>query len=371
MSGSAAAARCRIDLRDRTEEIVRAAARAPSLHNAQPWAFRVGPADVEVYADRRRRVPVADPDDRQLFLGVGAAVFGVRLALADLGLRAVVRLARQPGCPELAAVVTAAGPTDTGEHQALYDQLSRRRTVRGPFTDDAVPVPLQIRLTGTVRSEGATPRWLVHEEERRALAAVVLAAERRCRSDPAFRAELEHWSGPKVARDGAGIPATSLRGAAAEAGAGAVFALRGFPGGDVRGAVAGEELQSAVPDDAHGQADGGPAVEKPVDPGAQALQVDRGHGSPSTADDGDRAVRVPQQVAADRAGEVGEQAAAAAGADDDQAASFAGLDESPGGGGEDRTVIHRHGGMPLGTGPEGRLLEAAKHRPDATSGDRQ
>jgi nitroreductase len=230
MSGSATAARCRIDLRDRAEEIVRAASWAPSLHNAQPWAFRVGPADVEVYADLHRRVPVADTDDRQLFIGVGAAVFGVRLALAHLGLRPVVRLAREPGRPELAAVVTAAGPADAGAQARLYDQLPRRRTARGPFTDDAVPVPLQVRLAETARSEGATPHWAVHLKERRALAAVVLAAERQRGSDAAFRAELAHWTGPEMARDAAGIPAASLTGAAAEAGAGTVFALREFPG---------------------------------------------------------------------------------------------------------------------------------------------
>jgi nitroreductase len=79
-----------VDLSGYAEEIVRAASRAPSLHNAQPWLFRVGAAEVEVWADLRRRIPVADPDDRQLFIGVGAAVYGVRLAFGHLGLRTMV-----------------------------------------------------------------------------------------------------------------------------------------------------------------------------------------------------------------------------------------------------------------------------------------
>ena len=107
MSGFAVARRCGIDLRDRAEEIVRAASRAPSLHNAQPWAFRVTPAEVEVYADWDRRVPIADPWTGSSFIGLGAAVFGVRLALARLGLRSVVQLVREPSRPDLAAVVAA------------------------------------------------------------------------------------------------------------------------------------------------------------------------------------------------------------------------------------------------------------------------
>ena len=233
--GPATTARRRVDLRDHAEEVVRAARWAPSLHNAPPWAFRIGPAEVEVYADRGRRVPVADPEDRQLFLGVGAAVFGVRSALAHLGLRPVVRLAREPTRPDLAAVVVAAGPAgtaDTQEYRALYPQLGRRRTVRGPFTDDAVPVPLQVRLTEVARRECVTARWLVHRDARQVLAGIVLAAERERRSDPAFRAELAYWTGPEAARDGSGIPAESLRGAARFAGSGAQFALRDFPGGE-------------------------------------------------------------------------------------------------------------------------------------------
>jgi hypothetical protein len=232
MSGFAVARRCGIDLRDRAEEIVRAASRAPSLHNAQPWAFRVGPAEVEVYADWERRVPIADPVDRQLFIGLGAAVLGVRLALARLGLRPVVQLAREPSRPQLAAVVAASDSTDTGEDRELYAQLDRRRTVRGPFTDDAVPLPLQRGLTEVARSECVTARWLVQQDDRRALAAIVLAAERKQRSDPRFRAELAQWTGSEIAFEGAGIPPESVRGAAALAGARAVFALRDFSGGE-------------------------------------------------------------------------------------------------------------------------------------------
>ena len=135
----------RVDLRSHAEEIVRAASRAPSHHNAQPWAFRVERAEVEVYADRGRRVPVADPDDRQLFIGLGAAVFGARLALSHLGVRSVVRLARSSTRPDLAAVVVAVGgQADLDGNDRLYAELDRRRTVRGSFTDDAVPVPVPV-----------------------------------------------------------------------------------------------------------------------------------------------------------------------------------------------------------------------------------
>lgn len=54
-----------VDLRLDAEALATAAGMAPSLHNAQPWAFRVERDHVDVFLDRGRLLPVADPADRQ------------------------------------------------------------------------------------------------------------------------------------------------------------------------------------------------------------------------------------------------------------------------------------------------------------------
>ncbi len=218
------------DLVRHAEEIVRAAGRAPSHHNAQPWAFRVAPGAVEVWADRSRGMSVADPAGRQLLLGVGAAVYGVRLALAWLSVRPRVRLHPDRREQDLAAVVEAAAagaPTD--EEARLYPELPRRRTVRGPFTDEPLPVPLQVTLAEAAEAEGAALRWVVGQGERRGLAALATTAEREQQADPAFRAELARWVGtPEGGR--AGVPVAAL-GPTAGAGHAAEFPLRDFSGG--------------------------------------------------------------------------------------------------------------------------------------------
>ena len=183
-----------VDLRAHAEEIVWAASRAPSYRNIQPWAFRVGARQVEVYADRSRRCPVADPRDRQMFVGLGAAVFGVRLALGQLGLRPVVGLSRDPNDPDLAAVVVAAGPGhELDEDQRLHRQLGRRRTVWAPFTEDPVPVPVQVQLTELVRHEGAVLQWLVRSGDRRTVADLTRLAVTQQVTDDRIRAEAATW----------------------------------------------------------------------------------------------------------------------------------------------------------------------------------
>jgi hypothetical protein len=70
-----------------TAAVLQAAGLAPSVHNTQPWRFRVTPDVIELHADPTRRLPVADPEDVELRLACGAALFNLRLALHGHGVR--------------------------------------------------------------------------------------------------------------------------------------------------------------------------------------------------------------------------------------------------------------------------------------------
>src|SRR5262249_3605639 len=54
------------------------AARAPSVHNTQPWRFGVTPHAIELYADPGRKGP-QDAIGRELLSHGGGAQFGVRV----------------------------------------------------------------------------------------------------------------------------------------------------------------------------------------------------------------------------------------------------------------------------------------------------
>jgi nitroreductase len=183
-----------VDLRDHADEIVWAATRAPSYRNTQPWLIRVAARQVEVYADRSRSCPVADPEGRELFLGLGAAVFGARLALTRLRVRPVVGLSRDHAHPDLAAVIVAAGPVHApDEDDRLYDQLGRRRTIWTPFTEEPFPVELEVELADRIRHEGATPRWLLEARTRRLVADLARHAAADRLEDRELRLETAHW----------------------------------------------------------------------------------------------------------------------------------------------------------------------------------
>jgi hypothetical protein len=227
------AAAAAVDLREHALRIAASAGTAPSHHNAQPWAFRVDAGSVEVWADPTRQLGVADPEGRQMLIGVGAALYVVRLELAELGAANEVELLPDPGQPELAAVVRVTGPGGaTADTHALWRQLPRRRTVRHRMRSDLEPAVRQM-LAAQVAAEGATLHWVDALADRRSLASLVVLAEHAQQRDPVFLQELADWVGAEALAAGGGVPEYAM-GPAAAAGYAAELPLRDFAGGRQR-----------------------------------------------------------------------------------------------------------------------------------------
>lgn len=217
------------DLRPYARMLAEAAGRAPSLHNTQPWRLRVRPDVVELWLDPARVLPVADPAGRQAQLGLGAATFTLRLALAKLGWAAATELRPDHDRPDLVARVRVGGARQaTAAERGLLTALGVRRTVRTPFRGEEIPVPLRVAWGDHAAGEGGVLRWVEQPGERRGVAGLVARAERLQQTDPAFRAELAAWTGTTAG--GEGVPAHAL-GVTAAAGHAAEFALRDFAGG--------------------------------------------------------------------------------------------------------------------------------------------
>jgi nitroreductase len=191
--------------------LIAVAARAPSVHNTQPWRFRLSQGSIEMFADTRRRLQV-DPEGRELLISCGAALFGLRLAVRSLGYQPVVDLG--PALPRrrlLARVsLGAATPITEGERQMLK-ALPHRHTHRGPFEAASLPAGLLAALQHDARAEGATlalidPAGSSYLQ----LADIVSTAARRRDLDPWARAEVRRWRRPadSVAYDG--VPAQAF-----------------------------------------------------------------------------------------------------------------------------------------------------------------
>ncbi len=191
-------------------DVLAAATAAPSMHNTQPWRFRVRhqAQAIDLRIDPGRTLKYGDPHGRAVHIACGAALFNMRLAAAVAGREAAIQLLPDPGQPLLIATVRlgAAHRAQAGERD-LHAAIARRRTNRRPFSGRPVPPGVLAALAEAASLEGAIWHMLDRGETARVLE-LVREAERDQSADPAYRAELAQWAGG--ARDSDGIPDSAL-----------------------------------------------------------------------------------------------------------------------------------------------------------------
>ncbi|MCM2369716.1 Acg family FMN-binding oxidoreductase [Aporhodopirellula aestuarii] len=192
-------------LKKRIRQAIEHAVMAPSGHNAQPWKFRMHRDSVDILADRNRSLPVVDPDDRELTISCGAALFHLRLALHHDALSTLVRVLPDPANSDLLARVRISGPHTSDEDEAeLFRAIPKRRTNRNVF--DAAPVPPSVHDEWYLdaKSEGCWIQLFDEEETKHAIADLVTEGDLIQGSDKAFRHELAKWvhSNRSACRDG-------------------------------------------------------------------------------------------------------------------------------------------------------------------------
>jgi nitroreductase len=190
--------------------LITAAARAPSVHNTQPWRFRVGPDAVELWTDPRRKLR-ADPSGREMLISCGAALFGLRLAIRSLGYLPVTELLPDPARLRLMARVSAgAAAPMSGLERQLLDAVPHRHTHRGPFAPVPLPRGLLAGLQHDALAEGAALALVTGGLAYDRLERIAAAAARRGDLSPRARADIRRWTrtAASMARDG--IPAAAL-----------------------------------------------------------------------------------------------------------------------------------------------------------------
>lgn len=195
-------------LADRLNFVVQAASRAVSVHNTQPWHFRLVENCLDLLADHTRQLRVADPRGRELMISCGAALYNARLAICMLGYVPDVSLLPVAGEPAVLARLTPGNRTNASvDDRRLFAAIPHRHTHRSGFTPLAIPRDLLVAVQTAVADEGAQLYFVERPGQRRALSELVAAADRAQRADTAALAEILAWTAAPGESRPDGVPA--------------------------------------------------------------------------------------------------------------------------------------------------------------------
>ncbi|MEU4343882.1 NAD(P)H nitroreductase [Nocardia sp. NPDC023852] len=178
------------------------AVRAPSVHNTQPWRFRIGERSVHIHLDPTRALTPTDPDQRDLVLSCGTALHHLRIALAAMGWSAVVHRLPNPADRNHLASIELVPNRPTMTDIALSAAITDRRTDRRNYSSKPLPPGYLGLVTERAAEFGGVIRQAAYESRNR-LVEAMNAAARQHPEDPDYQLELAAWSGKHDTTDGA------------------------------------------------------------------------------------------------------------------------------------------------------------------------
>ena len=167
---------------------------APSIHNTQPWSFRVLDDEAEFFADASRAMSVLDPVQRQLVMSCGSALFNFRMAIKHYNHRPVVHTFPDQDQPNLIARVRIVYPGEvTLDEHRLFMAIKKRRTYRGPFEDRPITAAQIEALQRAAEREGTVAHVVTDPEQKRIVGDLVAQADLQQRTNVKLCEEVEAW----------------------------------------------------------------------------------------------------------------------------------------------------------------------------------
>ena len=170
------------------EFLVAQAVKAPSGHNTQPWRFRQKESTVEIHPDFDRRLPVVDPDDRELFVSLGCAVENLCLAAQTKGYKSAVSVGDK-------GVITVSLAEEAGvKPSPLFSQIDARQTNRSVYNGEEIALDVLKKLQSIRSEKGISVHYYARQTKQfNDIEQYVLQGNTNQMQKEAFKAELKSW----------------------------------------------------------------------------------------------------------------------------------------------------------------------------------
>jgi hypothetical protein len=117
-------------------EVLYLASLAPSSHNTQPWTVKiVEPKHWIIGTDRKRWLPIVDPENREMLLSIGAFIENLVLAAGTYGYSVDMEMIAKNRTDTEIADIRLKKDKPKEFH---LEKIKKRRTVRGNYLDEEI-----------------------------------------------------------------------------------------------------------------------------------------------------------------------------------------------------------------------------------------
>ncbi len=140
-------------------ELVRYATLAANSHNSQPWKFKVKPNVIEIHPDYSRKLPVVDPDDRELWMSLGCALENLLIAARSQGFRCEVIY------PDTSDVISVSLESDGVDTSPLLKSILSRQNNRSGYDGKEIPAKDLDHLQSVKLEPGVGLTWVLDADQ--------------------------------------------------------------------------------------------------------------------------------------------------------------------------------------------------------------
>lgn len=168
-------------------ELIRYATLAANGHNTQPWKFAVKEDAIEIHPDYTRRLPVVDPQDRELWISLGCALENLLVAARATGYAAEVTY------PEAADYIHIRLTADSPQNSPLLAAIELRQNTRSEYDGQPVKAADLDQIQALPLESGIELRYVLNPTGLETVLDYVNEGNLRQYADKAFIDELVYW----------------------------------------------------------------------------------------------------------------------------------------------------------------------------------
>ncbi len=172
--------------------LIRYAILAPSSHNTQPWKFVIDDEQIRVIADVSRALPVADTDNRELYISIGCAIENLVITAKHVGYAPDIKYFPAGFETECVAAVRLS-KSGRAEENELFYSINKRHTNRRIYEDKPIRQEYLDKLKNCT-VDGIRVDFITGNETRKEIADIVEKGEVQF-NNPYYRRELGFWIG--------------------------------------------------------------------------------------------------------------------------------------------------------------------------------